>query len=293
MADPLLGRNERERRTGGVVRLGAQRQPFADLYHYLVDSSWAGLFGAVLVAYVAANAGFAALYLAFGEIENARPGSFSDAFFFSVQTMATIGYGKMTPVGQVANGLVAAEALCGVVGFAAITSLLFAKFSRPTARVLFSRHPVINTRDGVTSLMFRVANERSSMIVEASIRVTLLRNEVTSEGERVRKLHDLRLVRSQTPSFALSWTVIHPVDETSPLHGATAEQVQAWNADLLVTLTGTEEALSQPVSARHTYFHDELRWDHRMVDVFTVLADGRRALDQTKFHDIEPVPPAP
>ncbi len=284
----MSARSERERRAGGVVRLGAERRPFTDLYHSLLNASWWALSLSILAVYLGANAGFAALFLTFGEIENARPGSFADAFFFSVQTMATIGYGKMTPIGDFSNALVAVEALCGLVGFAVITSLLFAKFSRPTARVLFSRHPVITTREGVPSLMFRVANERSSMIVEASIRVTMLRNEVTREGETIRKLLDLKLVRAQSPSFALSWTVIHPIDEASPLYGATPADVEVWNADLVVSLTGTEEALSQTVSARHIYFHDELRWGHRMVDLFTKLPDGRRALDQGKLHDVEP-----
>src|SRR5208337_4984173 len=156
-----------------------------------------------------ANAAFALVYVLGGDsIENARPGSFTDAFFFSVQTMATIGFGKMVPRTGLANVLVTLESLVGLLGLAIATGLVFAKFSRPTARVLFSRVAVISPWDGVRSLMFRMANERDNRIIEAQVHVVLMRNEATAENVLVRRVHDLALLRHNNPSFALSWTAI-------------------------------------------------------------------------------------
>ncbi|HYQ82134.1 MAG TPA: ion channel, partial [Anaeromyxobacteraceae bacterium] len=153
-----------------VVAIGIPRHPGKDLYHYLLTASWRKLIGLVVAAYVGANAAFACAYLALGDvIENARPGDFWDAFFFSVQTMATIGYGKMAPRTLAANALVAAEALVGMMGLAVVTGLVFAKFSRPTARVLFSRVAVVAPYEKVPSLMFRMGNERVNQIVEAQL----------------------------------------------------------------------------------------------------------------------------
>ena len=186
--------------------------PGGDLYHFLLRSTWLRLLVVLVVVSAGINALFALAYMATGDgIENARPGSFADAFFFSVQTLATIGYGKLVPRSLAANVLVALEALVGLLGLAMVTGLVFAKFSRPTARVLFSRMAVVSRRDGVPALMFRMANERGSGIVEAQVHVVLARNETTAEGEAVRRFYDLDLSRRQNALFALSWTVIHPI----------------------------------------------------------------------------------
>ncbi len=272
-----------------VVRVGApRRNPFGDLYHAWLTASWPSVFAAVVVLYLAANAAFASLYLLLGDgIEGARPGAFWDAFFFSVQTMATVGYGKMVPAGPAANALVAAEAFVGLTGFSITTGLAFAKLSRPTARVLFSRVAVIGTRDGQPSLMFRMANERQNQVVDVHLRAVLARAEKTAEGEDVRRFHELPLSRDWAASFSLTWTAIHPISEESPLHGATPESLRAQQAQLIVLLTGIDETFSQTIHARHAYFPEEIACDRRFVDVMKRLPDGRFQIDYGHFHDVQ------
>lgn len=273
-----------------VVRTGVSHSHWRDPYHLMLTMDWPSFIGVTVVFYVATNAVFALLYLAGGDsIKNARPGSFLDAFFFSVQTMATIGYGAMYPQTDYANLLVAIEALVGLLGVAMATGLMFARFSSPTARVLFSRVAVIAPHNGLPTLMLRVANERRNQILEAQIGISLLRNEVTAEGHFMRRFYDLKLVRSQTRIFALSWMVMHVIDENSPLYGETPESLAEMESDIIVTLTGIDETVSQTVHARHYYITEEILWNMRFVDIFSHKLDGRRVLDLTRFHEVTPV----
>jgi inward rectifier potassium channel len=275
---------------GDVLKFGVKRRPLADLYHYLLTSPWWVLFALILATYLAANALFALVYVIDGGIENARPGSYRDAYFFSVQTMATIGYGKMVPESTLSNAVVTLEALFGLVTLALATGLMFAKFSQPRARVIFSRYAVVATRDGVRSLMLRLANERATGLVEAQLRLVLLRDETTLEGESIRRFHTLALTRSSTAVFALSWTAIHPIDEASPLFGVTRESLVAHGALLVASLVGLEEATGQTVHARHTWTAEQVLVDHRFKDIFTTRPDGRRTVDYALFHDVEAIP---
>ena len=274
-----------------IARKGvANSHWWSDPYHLLLTMDWPSFIGLTVVCYVVLNALFALLYLAGGySIKNARPGSFLDAFFFSVQTMATIGYGAMYPQNDYANVLVSIEALAGLMGVAMGTGLMFARFSRPTAKVLFSRVAVIAPHNGVPTLMLRVANERRNQILEAQIGMSLLRNEVTAEGEYMRRFYDLKLVRSQSRIFALSWTVMHQINENSPLYGETSESLAEMEADIVATLTGLDETVSQTVHARHYYMAEEILWNQRFVDIFLTKRDGRRILDFTRFHDVTSV----
>jgi inward rectifier potassium channel len=270
-----------------IVQSGLRNRYVDDLYHYLLTSSWRRLLLILVGLYVAGNSAFAGAYLLqTGAIENARPGSFADAFFFSVQTMATIGYGQMVPRTFYANALVAIESLVGLLGIAMVTGLTFAKFSRPTSRVLFSRVAVVTQRDGMPCLMFRMANQRGNQIVEAQIHVVLALTETTVEGETIRRLHDLHLPRSRNALFALSWTAIHPITEGSPLFRTGAESLAAREAEIIVSLIGLDETYSQTIHARHSYVADEIVWGARFVDVLSRAADGRRRVDYTRFHDV-------
>jgi len=267
--------------------MGVRTSPLRDAYHSLLTARWAQFFVLVLFAYLGANLLFASGYLAIGDgIEEARPGNFSDAFFFSVQTMATIGYGKMAPRGLAANLLVTLEALIGLLGLALVTGLVFAKFSRPTARVLFSRNMVITRFDGVPSLLLRIANERGNQIAEAQAHLVLMRTERTAEGEVVRRVHDLHLRRSQSAFFAFTWLLVHPITPDSPLHGETPESLREKDVDLVASMTGLDETLSQSVHARHAWTPDQILWNHHFADVVATLPDGRRAIDYRKFHDV-------
>jgi inward rectifier potassium channel len=189
------------------------------------------------------------------------------------------------PRGFAANTLVSAEALIGMGGLAVATGLLFAKFSRPTARVVFSRSAVVAMRDGVPRLMFRVANERDSMIVEAQMRVVLVRTEKTSEGETMRRFHDLELERGRTAIFPLSWTVSHRLGPESPLHGLSPETLAEGDIELVCSLTGVEELFASTIHARFSYSTADIKFGHRLVDILSLEPDGRRAVDYTRFHD--------
>ncbi len=275
-----------------IVAIGLRRRPGMDLYHHLLTASWGKLIALVALGYLASNAIFAEAYLALGDaIENARPGRFWDAFFFSVQTMATIGYGKMAPRTPGANALVAAEALVGMMGLAVVTGLVFAKFSRPTARVLFSQVAVVSPYDKVPSLMFRMANERANQIVEARLHAVLVRNEQTAEGFTVRRVHDLALRRNRSALFALTWTAIHPVTPQSPLYGEDAQSMADKEADIVVSLTGYDETLAQTVHARHAYAPEQVVWGVRFRDILVRLPNGIRAIDYRRFHDVAPFGP--
>jgi inward rectifier potassium channel len=271
-----------------VVAIGLPRAPWRDAYHVLLTISWRRFFALLVAGYLLVNTAFALGYLALGHaIENSHD-DFVDAFFFSVQTLATIGYGHMAPTTLGANALVAVEALIGMIGLAVTTGLVYARFSRPTARVLFSQVAVVGPYEGVPSLMFRMANARGNQIVEARLRLTLVRDEVTGEGQAVRRLHDLRLWRSEHVAFALTWTAIHPIDAGSPLHGKTPEQLRASQSDLIVSLTGTDEGLAQTIHARHLYRAEDLRFGARLADILE-SSPGRQVIDYRKFHEIVPL----
>ncbi len=258
-----------------------------DLYHTLLTVPWSGFFAALAAAYVVFNLVFGVCYLlADGGIANARPGNFADAFFFSVQTMATIGYGQLYPQSFAANLLVSVEVLLGMSGLALATGLIFARFSRPTARVMFSEIAVITLHDGAPTLMFRAANQRRNQILEAQVSVSMLRDETTAEGIPMRRFHDLPLVRARTPMFLLTWTMMHRIDERSPLFGATPQSLAAEGVEIVVTLIGLDTTASQTVHARYSYLADEIVWNRRFVDILSRGEDGSRIVDYRRFHDL-------
>jgi len=281
-------------RADEVLAIGLPRLWFRDLYHFALRIPWWRFLLLGIGLYVAANALFALLYLIPGDaIANARPGSFTDAFFFSIQTMATIGYGVMSPATFYANLLMTLETGVGLMLIAVATGLVFARFSRPTARVLFSRVAVIGPHNGVPTLSLRLANQRRNQILQAEVGLALLRDEQTQEGDTIRRFYDLKLARHRSPVFAMTFTVMHAIDHDSPLHGATAATLQAHNAELIVTATGIDETIAQPVHTRTSYLADEILWDHRFVDVFCWTEDGRRVIDYRRFHDTVPLSAAP
>jgi inward rectifier potassium channel len=261
---------------------------FDDFYHQLMISSWPLLLLEVVGAITVVNCLFALGYLVSGGIEHARRGSFADAFFFSVQTMATIGYGKMVPANILANLLASAEALTGLLAFALVTGLVFSKFSRPTARVRFTRNAVIALRDGLPSLMFRMANVRANQIVEAHIHVVLARQERTLEGEEVRRFYDLDLTRYRNTIFNYSWTAIHPIDINSPLYGATAQSLEASDAEITVSLTGIDETFSQTVYARYYYDAKDIIWGARLADITSRTPEGEFYLNFARYDQVVP-----
>jgi inward rectifier potassium channel len=278
--------------TANIRRLGMRPRYLTDAYHRLLAMSWARFLGVMAILYLVCNGLFGfAYFLDPHGIENARPGSYADAFYFSVQTMATIGYGKMAPVSPFAHLLVTLESMVSLISTALMTGLVFAKFSRPRARILFSRVAVLSVRDGAPSLIFRVGNERGNQVVEAQLHVVLFRSERTQEGEFVRRFYELPLWRERSPIFALSWTAVHKIDASSHLHGETPESLEACDAEILVTFGGLDNIVSQTVHARHAYRVADLRWNHRFVDLFGIDPRGRRYIDYRKFHDTTEMDP--
>jgi inward rectifier potassium channel len=272
--------------------IGLPRHPVRDAYHNLMRAPW-WVTVALLVGYLfVANALFALAYMKSGGIAHARPDSFADAFFFSVQTMATIGYGEMVPRSVFANVMVVFEAFTGVAVLAVATGIIFAKFSISGARVFFTRDAVISPMDGVPTLAFRLGNERGNSVVEAQLRVVLLREEKTREGHRMYRMYDLPLVRDRSPAFTRTWTVLHRITSDSALFGMTPESLVERGVEIAVTLTGTDETSVQPIFASHTYFEDEIRFGARHADILEELERGLR-IDFRKFHDVIDTEPTP
>ena len=212
-------------------------------------------------------------------------------FFFSVQTIATIGYGQMTPVSLAANVLVTFEVMVGLLGLAMATGLLFSRFSRPTARVVFSNRILHVVHDGVPSLVFRMANERLNQIVEAQVRVSLLRDETTPEGEFYRNFYDLELERQSTPVFAMSWTVVHPITKASPIHGMDLETFGNIRAEFIVSMSGTDDVFAQTIYARHVYATEDVAWGRRFVDIIHRTGENRYRFHLDKISDLTPDAP--
>ncbi|HLK25938.1 MAG TPA: ion channel [Caulobacteraceae bacterium] len=267
--------------------VGARAPGIGDLYHRVLTLPWWGFFVMLLAVFLCANGLFAFLYsLDPGGVAGAR--TFADDFFFSVETLSTIGYGAMTPRTLYANGVMTAEAFSGLGLVAVATGLIFARVSRPTARIMFSRIAVVAPFDGLPALMFRAANQRGNQILEAEASVSLFRETVTLEGQRMRRFQDLKLERARQMLFTLTWTLIHRIDEASPLHGLTPQALEAMAAEIVVAINGVDEVFGQRIYARHGYLPDEILFDREFADVLLTDEAGRRVVNYNNFHDVKP-----
>ncbi|HVV48216.1 MAG TPA: ion channel [Polyangia bacterium] len=270
--------------------VGDRRQPLRDFYHALLERPWWVTIAAISGAFLAANALFGVLYLLVGGVAHAAP-SFRDAFFFSVQTMGTVGYGAMFPESTGANLVVTAESITGLTLTALATGLVFAKFSRSTARLIFSQQATIGPLNGVPTLSFRLGNLRGNQIVDAQIKVVMIRTEKTSEGKLFYRMLDLALTRQRALSLSRSWNALHVIDAQSPLFGETPGTLAAKEVELQVQVVGLDDATMQTVHAGHRYFARDIRWGHRLADVLSETPDGHLLLDLRRFQDIEPTEP--
>jgi inward rectifier potassium channel len=267
--------------------VGLPRDGWRDAYHLLLTIPLPLFFAAMAGAYVAINALFAALYMADpGGVANARPGDFADHFFFSIQTLAGIGYGVLWPRSMWANSIVGIEAFVGLFNLAIATGLLFARISRPTARIMFSDIAVVAPFEGDPALMFRAANRRRNLVLEAEVSLSLVRNVTTAEGVTMRRFYDMKTLRGRSPLFALTWQVIHPIDQESPLFGETASSLIEEQAEILVVMKGLDETFVSTIHARASYMPDQIVWGRQLADIF-VERDGSRTIDFTKFHAAE------
>jgi inward rectifier potassium channel len=271
-----------------VVGLG--RTPFADAYHaYLRAPLWLSI-GMIVGAYLAMNVFFAAIFWLIGGVAESS-GSFADAFDFSVQTMATIGYGVMHPVTPLANAVVTCEAIVGMLVSAISTGLVFAKISIPAARIAFSERVGIAPMDGVPTLQFRLGNQRSNMVMHTQLGLVLVRTEKTAEGMTFYRMYDLPLVRTHAPTLTRTWTAMHRITPESPLWGATPESLRQSETELQVTVVGTDDTTLLPVHAGIRYLNHEVVFGMRPADVLSELPDGRLRVDLRNFHALTPVGP--
>jgi len=277
------------RRMPRAVIKGQDSSRYRDVYHTVMTAPWWLFFLGVFGIFILVNVFFAALYLLDPHgIQNARPGSFWDAFLFSVQTIGSEN-GSMLAKSNYAYVIVTFEAFFAILNLAVVTGATFARFSKPYARIVFSKVAVIAPFDGAHTLMFRAANQRGNQILDASISVSFARQVTTLEGITMRRFEEIELVRSRTPLFGLSWTVMHKIDEKSPLYGYTHEQLEDMEFEIIVLLSGTDDTLADVIYARHSYTSDEIVTDRRFVDVISISASGRRIVDLSRFHDTEPL----
>jgi inward rectifier potassium channel len=291
-----LGRKRSEKKTQ-LVRLGVREvetlglsQGFwGDLYHRSMNVSWPVFFGSAAALFVALNAVFGFLYsLGHEPIANAAQNGALAYFYFSIETLATVGYGDMHPQTNYGHLIATIEIFTGMSFLAVMTGLIFARFSRPRARFEFANKAVITSHEGQRTLMIRIANMRHNAISRANARLWIIRVERTKDGEQFRRFHELKLDRSDHPIFALSWTLFHVIDTESPFHGQTAADLAESDANLVLNVSGLDDTSSQLLHARHTYSSRDIRWHHRYKDITSVSPEGRLLLDYTKFHDTVP-----
>lgn len=274
-----------------AVKLGLDQYNWRDPYYAVLTVSWPQFFGIILAFYFVANLLFATLlYLDPGSVGGGHDRRFIDDFFFSVQTLATVGYGALTPRDLYGNSLASLEMIFGLVLAAIITGLVFARFSRPRARLMFSHVAVVAPYEGKTALMIRLVSERSQAIADARARMMLLRENRTPEGHVMRRFIDLKLERDFSPIVALSWTLIHVIDDKSPLWGKSQEELEGEDSRLFVSVGGYDEAISAWIVDRKTYAADRLRYGHTFEDIMSDSPDGRIILDMTRFHDTREMP---
>jgi inward rectifier potassium channel len=271
-----------------VVTQGISREILLDLYHHFMTMSWTRLFATIAVFFLVFDLLFGCLFhLVPGCIANLNPPGFLGDFFFSVETLATVGYGDMHPQTLYGHVVAMLEIFVGLMMLAIITGIMFARFSRPRARFMFAKSAVVRPIDGKLTLMFRAANARQNVVQEASAELRMLRDDVTEEGFRIRRIVDLPLVRSQHPVFALGWTIMHIIDETSPLARESEQSLLGTAATFILTLGGTDETTGQYLMARQEYSSRSIRWNAAFRDILESTDDGTLHIDYGKFHEVE------
>jgi inward rectifier potassium channel len=272
-----------------VITEGLHLSFWADIRHRCMRASLPSFIGGAVLVFVTFNAFFASLYwLGDQPIANVPGGAYIDYLYFSIETLSTAGYGDMHPQTNYGHFIAAVELFTGIFSMSLMTGLIFARFSRPSARLLFASNPVISNHEGAPTLMVRFANERHNIIGNASARLWLFMNAVTKEGWQLRRFHELPLTRNENPALALSWTLFHVIDEQSPLHGLTAADLEDLNVALIVVVSGYDVVAAQTVHARKPYDYPDIHFGRRYVDIISTEENGRVRIDYGRFHDTLP-----
>jgi inward rectifier potassium channel len=275
-------------RIGGyeIVTEGLHLNFWADLSHRCLTASWPSFIAGAAVVFLIFNAIFACFYwLGNQPISNVPAGDYIDYVYFSIETLSTAGYGDMHPQTHYGHFIAAVELFTGIFSMSLMTGLVFARFSRPSARLLFADSPVLSSHEGAPTLMIRFANERQNVIGNATARLWMFKNVITAEGHPFRRFYELPLLSHESPALALSWTLHHVIDENSPLFGMSPDNLASANVILMVVVSGYDVVAAQTVHARKAYEHSDLRFGHRYVDVLDVSPEGRIRIDYRRFHD--------
>jgi inward rectifier potassium channel len=269
-----------------IITEGLHLNFWADISHRCMTASWPAFIGGAVLVFIAFNAVFASFYwIGDQPISSVPGGAYIDYLYFSIETLSTAGYGDMHPQTHYGHFIAAVELFTGIFSMSLMTGLIFARFSRPNARLLFADNPVISNHEGKPTLMVRFANERHNVIGNATAKLWLLRNVVSLEGQSFRRFYELPLVRSEHPALALSWTLYHVIDEESPLYGLTADDLDAAKVSLVVVVSGYDVVAAQTVHARKSYDYSDIRFGHRYADILDTSEDGRLRIDYGRFHD--------
>jgi inward rectifier potassium channel len=275
----------RIRKIGGrrIIAEGLEGNLWKDVYHNAMTASWPAFIATLAVAFLALNIAFALIYdLGEAPIANARAG-LPDLFFFSVETTSTVGYGDMHPQTDYGHIVATIENFIGMLLLAMMTGLVFARISRPRARVIFARYPVVAAHNGVQTLMFRIANARSNFISEAVAKTWMIGPSVSQEGRRLVGFQTMRLLKSENPTFALSWVLFHPIEADSPLFGMDDETLNASEINFVVSIVGFDETSGQTVHARDVFAAQDVRFGHEFEDIIWSDDSGMRHIDYAKI----------
>jgi inward rectifier potassium channel len=278
-------------RLGGreVITEGLHLNFWADLSHRCMTASWPAFIGGAALVFVAFNAFFAVFYwIGDQPISNVPDGAYIDYLYFSIETLSTAGYGDMHPQTHYGHFIATVELFTGIFSMSLMTGLIFARFSRPSARLLFADNPVISDHDGERTLMMRLANERHNVISNATARLWLFKNIVSKESQSFRRFYELPLSRNESPALALSWTLFHIIDEASPLYGLNADDLEAIKMTLIVVVSGYDVVAAQTVHAQKSYDYPDIRFGHRYAEILDTAEDGRLKVDYGRFHETLP-----
>lgn len=269
-----------------VVTEGRYLSFWADISHRCMTASWPSFIGGAAIVFTVFNALFALLYwIGDQPIANVPGGAYVDYLYFSIEKLSTAGYGDMHPQTHFGHFIATVELFTGIFSMSLMTGLIFARFSRPKARLLFADHPVIANHEGKPTLMVRLANERDNVISEASARLWMYKNERTKEGHPFRRFSELPLIRGESPALALSWTLFHAIDQDSPLYGLSAEDLAESHVSFILLISGYDEVAGQDIRARTSYGYQDIRHGHRYVDIVGKADDGRIKINYGHFHD--------
>jgi inward rectifier potassium channel len=270
-------------------RLNIDKRELRDLYHWLLRLRWPQFAGVILGLYLAVNLLFSLLYYLGRPCVNGMT-SFSDAFFFSIETFATVGYGHFYPESIYGHSMATLEIMVGMFGMAVITGLIFIRFSRPTARVMFSKRLVLSNFNGQPALMLRVANLRYQAMAEAEFRVMFIRDEWIKEGEVMRLFYPLQLQFNRLIAFPAALTLRHIIDEASPLCGMTAGDLEKCDARIMASIVCIDTVISASVESQHQYTWRDVNFGKRFVEIYTDIDDHQITVDYGLLHEVEPVP---